>query len=642
MSFLRGFLGFFGYGGGVSNAETRAAAECAPKSPLTDITPVGLAGLLQATPLTDSATLSVSPAWSAIRYISEAIAALPLEVFKRTPKGNFIAEDHPVYALFSGSVHPHYSNFDFISALIANACLGNGYARIHWDADMRPVYLEHIPRNLVQQEYLPDGSLIYRITGNAANSQSFTTTVMDWEMIHIKGLSLTGMNGIPVQIIHNEGLSTAIAAKSFSNKFFQNGAHISGLVKTQHKASIDDLAKISRYFDKNYAGSSNVGKTAVLDNGMDYVKIGLNPSEAAVLDFSKLSAIEVSQIFKIPLHLLSQLERSTFTNMEQQSSDFVMHTVSPWLRKIEQEFNRKLFSTVEIRKRKYFTAFNANALLKADKEALSKFYASAVQNGYMTPNEVRQEIGLNPAEGGDRLLVQMNLTTLEKAGTEPPAPAKSDKKKSPDMAPDSTAPAQESKSEQRDLQPQIERRHLFATAEMRAMDNEKRTIAGYAACYNTIADLGYYTESIQPGAFANTNMDNVFCLFNHDPSQVLGRNKSGTLRITTDEKGLYYECDLPDTSKGKEVYELIRRGDISQCSFGFTVMTGTSKWEGDHRTITAIETLFDVSPVTFPAYADTSVAKRESQEYKRTAYKPLNNLGNHMALADAILAEYAN
>lgn len=152
-----------------------------------------------------------------------------------------------------------------------------------------------------------------------------------------------------------------------------------------------------------------------------------------------------------------------------------------------------------------------------------------------------------------------------------------------------------------------------ATIEARAKgDGGKMTIGGYAAVFGKPADLRFFTEEVSASAFDGADTGNTFALFNHDPSRVLGRTTSGTLRLKTDATGLAYEVDLPDTEAGRELYTLVQRGDISQSSFGFTVKDDT--WEmrngKQHRTITSIGTVFDVSPVTFPAYQDTSVAKR--------------------------------
>jgi len=159
---------------------------------------------------------------------------------------------------------------------------------------------------------------------------------------------------------------------------------------------------------------------------------------------------------------------------------------------------------------------------------------------------------------------------------------------------------------------EIEKRSVMDAPELRA-EGEKRTIAGYAAVFNSEADIGgYFREVIMPGAFSDSLKEaDVRALVDHDSGRVIGRSKSGTLRLVEDERGLSVEIDLPDTSDGRDIGELVNRGDIDGMSFGFRVTH--DEWdetvEPNVRTIHQIE-LHEVSAVTWPAYADTTLAMR--------------------------------
>ena len=165
--------------------------------------------------------------------------------------------------------------------------------------------------------------------------------------------------------------------------------------------------------------------------------------------------------------------------------------------------------------------------------------------------------------------------------------------------------------------------------ELRAMDKEeKRTVRGYAATFESrSSDLGGFIESIDREAFSETDMEDVRALFNHDSNFVLGRTKAGTLRLMVDENGLAYEIDMPDTQLGRDMYESIKRGDISQSSFAFTIEDDEYRKEGDtvYRTIKKIKKLYDVAPVTFPAYESTSVQARKINELKNQELKEENS-----------------
>jgi len=171
----------------------------------------------------------------------------------------------------------------------------------------------------------------------------------------------------------------------------------------------------------------------------------------------------------------------------------------------------------------------------------------------------------------------------------------------------------------------------FEDAEMRVTDDAKPKIMGYAAKYGIFTDLGYFREKIKSGAFDDVLKDketDVRCLKNHDPNLILGRTKSGTLRIDSNTVGLKFENDMPDTTTGRDTLEEIRRGDISGASFAFTVSEDEWKYTEDEpaeRTIIKIGQLFDVSPCTYPAYPDTTVAARSLEKVKAEHIKPAEN-----------------
>lgn len=164
----------------------------------------------------------------------------------------------------------------------------------------------------------------------------------------------------------------------------------------------------------------------------------------------------------------------------------------------------------------------------------------------------------------------------------------------------------------------IEKRTSLEVVEVRAADDGKRTLVGYAAVFNSRTDIGgWWTEQIAPGAFSETIKGDVRALVDHDMGRVIGRTKSGTLRLAEDDRGLRVEIDVPNTTDGNDLWELVERGDISGMSFGFHV----TKQEWDEtvdpplRTIQTVE-LLEVSAVAFPAYDDTELGKRALQEHR--------------------------
>ena len=368
-----------------------------------------------AVPVTNKSILGLSPAWAAIRYISETVAAMPIGVYSWDAKneGYDSRTDHPVNSVVSSRPHPHYTKFDFFQALIANACLGNGFARIHRDASFQPYALELIPPHMVQIDHSDDGSLIYKISGEKAG-KSVNITLMDFEMIHIKGVTFNGASGEKISLIHRDNISSSLAAQKYTDNFFSNGTHLSGTLTTDLELSEEQRENAREAFKNAYGGLDNVGTTAVLDMGVKYNRVGLTPQEAALVDFRKLSAEECSRIFKVPMHMLSNLDRSAFSNIEQQSLEFRQYTLPTWTEKVEQEINYKLFSKLEFQKRRAFVMFDYTHLNMADTDSMSKLISAGVQNGVFTGNMFRKWYKQPKHPDGDRLYIQRNLVPVDR------------------------------------------------------------------------------------------------------------------------------------------------------------------------------------------------------------------------------------
>ncbi|MBK7377297.1 MAG: phage portal protein [Chitinophagaceae bacterium] len=369
------------------------------------------------TQISNDIVLTIPPAWSAIRYISEGIASLGRGVFSRQSDGD-VFPDHnsPVSYLVDGRPHPHYSMFDFLQTLVSNACMGNGFARIHFDpVTARPTALELIPQEYVAVLYSPSGQLFYHISG-VLDNQAVNVYLPETEMIHIKGVTFTGLMGKRVSFVHQSSFSLGVNSAKYSETYFEKGASVGGLITFPNVLSKDQRDILKTKLTEQHLGGKNAGSIMVLDAGADFKPMQAGPENSKVIDFANLSTVEVSQIFKVPLHLLSQLDRSTFSNMEQQNQDFVVHCLRPWAKKIEEEFNSKLFTTSENRTRRKFFAFDLDAMMMGDMQAQAAFFSSAIQNGWMTPNEIRAKKNMNKIGGGETLFIQQNMSPMELLG----------------------------------------------------------------------------------------------------------------------------------------------------------------------------------------------------------------------------------
>lgn len=366
--------------------------------------------------VTDQSIKGLSPAWAAIRYISEAVASLPFGVYS----WDFEADGydsrftHPVHPVISSRPHPHYSKFDFIQGLIANACLGNGYARIHRDPlTMYPAAFELIPPHMVTMHYSTDGELFYWIQGTM-QERTVNVIVPDIDMIHIKGVTFNAVEGERIRIVHSDNIAGSLSGQKYTKSFFENGAHVAGILSTDNTLDQTQRENARNAWGDIYSGLDKVGKTAVLDGGLKYTKLGLSPEEAMLIDFRNLTAEECARIFKIPVHMISGLSNATYSNIEQQSLEFRQYTLPTWTEKTEQEFSYKCFTRREFTGRKAFSMFDYTGLQLADTDSMAKLMASAVGNGIMTGNEFRKMYKKKKMEGADRLYIMQNLVPIDR------------------------------------------------------------------------------------------------------------------------------------------------------------------------------------------------------------------------------------
>lgn len=409
------------FGGSRNIAAAPVEAEARSCDP-TSVGSFSLFNTINGGDVTEDTVKRVPVAFGAIKLISNSIAALRLEAFEETANGAEKAKSHPLWRILNAKPHANYTKFSFLQSLVWNGLLGNGYARIHRDPrTMRATSLELLPATSVMADYDRLGNLFYRVSGIGYANQVVNVIVPNYDMIHVKNITTDGVTGERIHIIHQDSFGAAAHGQKWGRKFFENSAQVRGIMTVEGSLSPKQIENIKSQFDRKYSGSEKVGSTAVLDGGMKYQKIGLDPKEAALVDFRHLTAQEVSNIFSIPMHMLAQLERSTFTNMEQQSAEYVRYCLMPLCEQIEGELTTKCF--MEAEQGRFFAQFDLDALMRGDMKARAEFYRTMVSNGIMTPNEAREREGLNHIDGGDSLFMQINMTTLERIGQEPTATA---------------------------------------------------------------------------------------------------------------------------------------------------------------------------------------------------------------------------
>lgn len=370
--------------------------------------------------VTERSAMQMTAVYACVRILSEAVAGLPLHFYRYKEDGSKErAIDSNLYHLLHDEPNPEMSSFVFRETLMTHLLLwGNAYAQIIRNGKGEVIALYPLMPNKMLVDRDENGKLYYTYTRSdcEANTMKGTSVVLEpKDVLHIPGLGFDGLVGYSPIAMAKNAIGLAIATEEFGSKFFANGAAPSGVL--EHPGTIKDPTRVREAWQSQFGGSGNSGKVAVLEEGMKYTPISISPEQAQFLETRKFQINEIARIFRVPPHMVGDLEKSSFSNIEQQSLEFVKYTLDPWVVRWEQSLSRSLLSEDE--KKQYFFKFNLEGLLRGDYQSRMNGYAIARQNGWMSANDIRELEDLDkltPEQGGDLYLVNGNMLPLEKAG----------------------------------------------------------------------------------------------------------------------------------------------------------------------------------------------------------------------------------
>lgn len=367
--------------------------------------------------VTNETALSLPPIFAGIKYISEGIAMLDRHVLG---KDGQTLGDHALVPFFNGRPNEQYSWFDMLSALLTNAVFGNGYLLIYRDEiTMRPIGLEHIPSEMCWPDYSQSNSLYYNISGSV-NGRIINVHAHCSDVIHIKGLTLNGIEGQQISLVHRATIGAGLAATRYSESLFANQARPSLAIQYAEALDKDQRIALEDNIMARHSGPFNIGRPLILDDGMELKYVQWSPNELALSDFRNLNTREVCQLLKIPPDMMALDGKGTYGATKMRSQDFLLHCLRPWIEKIQEEFNAKLFYNKEFLSRNSYFEFDTSMYLELDKEAEAKIkhenaqrLAALVAGTVMTPNEARAEMGLPLVKNGDELFGNINMLPLK-------------------------------------------------------------------------------------------------------------------------------------------------------------------------------------------------------------------------------------
>jgi HK97 family phage portal protein len=365
----------------------------------------------------ENTALTYSAVWACVRLLSETIASLPLILYERLPRGKQRAIEHPLYPLLHDAPNPEMTSFNFRESLMSHLLLwGNCYALIDWDEYLTPKALWLIrPDRMVVTRDQQTRQLVYTYTPlNGAGPLNLPL----YRVWHIPGLGFDGVMGYSVIAMAAETIGLGMAAREYSARFFGQGTNTGAALK--HPKTLSKVAheNLKKDMQEKYEGLGKAHTLMVLEEGMDFVRTTISPEDSQLLQTTQASVTDVSRWFRVQPHMIGDLSRATFSNIEQQSLEYVVYTMRPWLVRWEQSISLKLLLPGE--RPALFAEHLIDGLLRGDFESRMRGFWTAIQSGILSPNEAREIDNRNPREGGDEYLRPTNMTL---ASLPPPAHA---------------------------------------------------------------------------------------------------------------------------------------------------------------------------------------------------------------------------
>ena len=372
-------------------------------------------------PVNERTAMQTTAVYACVRILAEAVASLPLHVYEyQEDGGKQMVHDHPLYYLLHDEPNPEMTSFVFRETLMSHLLIwGNAYAQIIRDGSGRVLGLYPLLPNKMDVQRDDRGNLYYVYSRNSDENPTFKEygdiRLKAEDVLHIPGLGFDGLIGYSPIAMAKNAVGMTLACEEYGASFFANGANPGGVL--EHPGVLKDPSKVRESWNSVYRGVNNAHKIAVLEEGMKYQQIGIPPEEAQFLETRKFQINEIARLYRIPPHMVGDLEKSSFSNIEQQSLEFVKYTLDPWVIRWEQSLQRALLLPGE--KGKYFIKLNVDGLLRGDYQSRMNGYAVGRQNGWLSANDIREMENLNPIpdeEGGNLYLINGAMTKLADAG----------------------------------------------------------------------------------------------------------------------------------------------------------------------------------------------------------------------------------
>ena len=357
--------------------------------------------------------MQTSAVYACVRILAESVAGLPLHVYERTANGSKSTKpSHPLYRLLHDEPNREMTSFVFRETLMSHLLLwGNAYAQIIRDGRGFPIALYPLLPDRMAVDRRESGELVYTY-----QSDKGQVKLRRENILHIPGLGFDGLIGYSPIAMAKNAVGLALATEDYGATFFANGANPGGVLEHPGVIKPEQADRLRESWQSQFGGA-NAHKVAVLEEGLKFHQMSIPPEQAQFLETRKFQINEIARIFRVPPHMVGDLEKSSFSNIEQQSLEFVKYTLDPWVVRWEQSLQQALILPSE--KATIFIKFNLDGLLRGDYQSRMQGYSTGIQNGFMSVNDVRSLEDMNlltSEEGGDLHFVNGNMVKLADVG----------------------------------------------------------------------------------------------------------------------------------------------------------------------------------------------------------------------------------
>ena len=367
----------------------------------------GLGGLSSAgVYINDQTALQMTASWQSIRVISETLGTLPINLHRRTDKGDELAVDHPLYRIVKKRPNKYMTSITFRESIgVSLTCCGHFYAKKQVIGGQVFSIMPLNKNNVSVRE--EGGEIRYRVTERDGTTGDYGEA----EILSIKGFGgVAELEGFAPHQMQRSALGVSLAAEQFASNFFKNGTHLGGVIESDVTVKQDQYDMVIKRHTESHAGLENAFKWKLLIPGMKAVPNNVSNSDSELASTRKHQIAEIARIYNMPLTMLMDMDRATFGNAEQHNRYLVQFTLQPYFTRVEEAFDNSLLTEEE--QKEYFFKFDVKGLLRGDSTARSNFHLKMRQMSAMTQNEVRRAEGLQDIDGGDDLMAPLNTNPV--------------------------------------------------------------------------------------------------------------------------------------------------------------------------------------------------------------------------------------